>query len=44
MLTITYTDGATETIRDIPVDAVARVLHEAAAVHPIRIAHWTEAS
>lgn len=43
MLHITYADGAVETVRNVPVEAVHRILAEAAAaVHPIRTAHWTE--
>ncbi len=42
MLHITYADGAVETVRNVPVEAVARILREAAAVHPIREAHWPE--
>ncbi len=41
MLTIVYADGATETVRNIPVEAVHAYLRHA-AVHPIREAHWTE--
>lgn len=42
MLHIVYADGATETHRGVPVDAVHRIVTQAATVWPIASYQWTE--